>query len=101
MTAVRPGSTTTVQENSASTEGGGIYNDTSETLNLHSSRVVFNNAPRGGGGGIFNDGTVNLINTTVRFNTLNNCSPVAWPCGPGWAASRRAPRAFCSTSASV
>jgi hypothetical protein len=32
---------------------------------------------RGGGGRIFNDGTVNLINTTVRFNTLNNCSPAA------------------------
>ena len=35
--------------------------------------------PRAGreGGGIHNAGTVNLTNTTVRFNTVNNCSPNA------------------------
>jgi predicted outer membrane repeat protein len=67
----------TVQENQASTEGGGIFNDTAATLNLGASRVVYNNAPSGGGGGIFNRGTVHLFGTLVRYNTLNNCSPVA------------------------
>lgn len=39
--------------------------------------MTANNAPAGSGGGVYNRGTVNLINTTVRFNTLNNCSPAA------------------------
>ena len=38
---------------------------------------MYNHAPAGEGGGIYNDGTVNLTDTTVRFNTVNNCSPNA------------------------
>ena len=66
---------TTFQQNSASVQGGGLYNHTSDTLNLTGSTVAYNHAPAGAGGGIYNDGTVNLTNTLVRFNTVNNCSP--------------------------
>ena len=66
---------TTFQQNSASIQGGGLYNHTSDTLNLTGSRVEYNHAPSGEGGGIYNEGTVNLTNTLVRFNTVNNCSP--------------------------
>ena len=66
---------TTFQQNSASTAGGGIYQDGTFT-HLNSSRVTFNHAPSGAGGGIDNDaGTVTLASTMVRFNTVNNCSP--------------------------
>ncbi len=66
-----------MQENTASTEGGGVCNDTDSTLNLVASRVVYNNAPSGGGGGIYNRFNVTLTHTLVAHNTLNNCSPVA------------------------
>ena len=70
-------STTRFHQNSASAAGGGIYNATSDGVNLTASQVSYNHAPAGGGGGIYNDGDVVLASTTVRFNTVNNCSPAA------------------------
>jgi predicted outer membrane repeat protein len=62
------------QQNTASTAGGGIYED-GTFAHLFSSRVMFNHAPSGAGGGIYNEDTVTLAHTVVRFNTVNNCSP--------------------------
>jgi len=45
------------------------------TLDL--STVTYNHAPAGEGGGIYNAGGVFPGGTTIRFNTVNNCSPAA------------------------
>lgn len=66
---------TTFRQNSASTAGGGIYED-GTFAHLYSSRVTFNHAPSGEGGGIYNSDSVTLASTVVRFNTVNDCSPV-------------------------
>ena len=46
-------------------------------MNLYRQPGRYNHAPAGNGGGIYNDGDRRLTNTTVRFNTVNNCSPAA------------------------
>jgi predicted outer membrane repeat protein len=66
---------TLFEMNSASDEGGAIYND-DETVNLDHSVVELNRAWEGGGG-IYNDeGTVVLTSDTIQLNTPNNCDPV-------------------------
>ncbi len=62
-------------QNSAFSAGGGLYIDTTGDLNLDFSAVIFNHAPAGEGGGIYNAGSVVLGSSTVRFNTVSNCSP--------------------------
>ena len=64
---------TTFGQNSASSAGGGLYNDHSLTLQF--STVTHNSAPPGEGGGIFNDGTVGLNRQHDPSNLTNNCSP--------------------------
>jgi len=69
--------TTTFEQNTASSQGGGIDNNAGATASLQFSRVIYNHAPGGEGGGIYNGGTVNLTGTTVMWNFINNCSPAA------------------------
>ena len=68
--------TSTLQQNTASDAGGGLYED-GTVAHLSNSKIVYNHAPTGEGGGIYNNDTVTLTGTTVRFNTVNNCSSAA------------------------
>ena len=62
----------TVSGNSA-TNGGGIWNDVNGTLAVNgSSTVSYNTASKSDGGGIYNTGTLTVNNCTVSFNTCNN-----------------------------
>ncbi|WP_461067209.1 right-handed parallel beta-helix repeat-containing protein [Streptomyces pseudoechinosporeus] len=65
----------TVERNTASRNGGGIFNDDFGTMTLNRSTVK-RNTTSGNGGGIYNDGgTVTLNRSTVRDNTPDNCFP--------------------------
>ncbi|NEQ70042.1 MAG: hypothetical protein F6K21_32045, partial [Symploca sp. SIO2D2] len=75
-------SNSTVSGNTATNNGGGIYNygntPNGATVDLTSSTVSGNKTTNNNGGGIFNYGndadaaTVNLSNSTVSGNTANN-----------------------------
>jgi len=60
--------------NGSSTAGGGILNDSTGTLSIINSKILFNSATNGGigkGGGINNNstGTVNIADSTVANNS--------------------------------
>jgi hypothetical protein len=57
--------------------GGGIFNDDSGTVNVINSTIFFNTADgqggggRGNGGGIYNKTTLNVSNSTIALNVIN------------------------------
>lgn len=64
----------TLKDNTASQEGGGLWNSSTGTLNISNTKVMLNtasgNAVEQGGGGIFNDGgTVTIVNSTIEANS--------------------------------
>lgn len=89
-----------IQDNTATSNGGGIDNAPDASMTLQSDTIQFNNAKNGGGiinsgslksynpgnlyiiantatgsgGGIYNNGTVNLDNTTISGNTADTTS---------------------------
>ena len=68
----------TVTRNTASDQGGGIYNVNGGTMTLTRSTVGDNTADggAGSGGGIYNaSGTVTLDQSWVRKNNPDNCAP--------------------------
>jgi hypothetical protein len=66
---------TTVDGNSAVTQGGGIYNDSAAMTSMTNSTISGNSVTSGSGGGIYNDifltyaGTINLLNCTIASNS--------------------------------
>jgi hypothetical protein len=60
---------TAVSDNSASGDGGGIYNFMG-TMTLNNS-TVSGNSTTGNGGGIYNNGTLTLTNSTVGGNSAS------------------------------
>jgi hypothetical protein len=63
--------------NSASEEGGGLYND-GTSADLTDSQVSLNHAPVHSGAGIYLDsGTVTLSSTSVVGNFTDNCAPLS------------------------
>lgn len=67
-------SLSTISNNTAAKEGGGLWNSTSGTLNVENSTVSGNtaNGAETGGGGVFTQGgETNLTNVTVANNTAN------------------------------
>jgi hypothetical protein len=68
LTSTTVGGTGLGDPNTATTNGGGIY-DLSGTVTLKNSNVIGNNATAGAGGGIFNNTTVNLQTSIVNANT--------------------------------
>jgi hypothetical protein len=72
-----PKSTTTINDskiigNRASGDGGGFANSVDSVMTLDNTKVTGNVAGGTGGGG-FNDGTLSLIDSTIRFNFPNQC----------------------------
>ena len=68
----------TVTRNTASDQGGGIYNVNGGTMTLTRSTVGDNtaNGGAGSGGGVYNaSGTVTLDQSWVRKNNPDNCAP--------------------------
>jgi hypothetical protein len=68
----------TVAANTASSQGGGIYNVNGGTISVTHSAVDRNTADGGpgSGGGIYNaSGTVTLNQASVRDNNPDNCDP--------------------------
>jgi CSLREA domain-containing protein len=69
----------TLSNNSAATQGGGIFNDTFANSNLHSSIVALNTAPSGsdlfsGAGSAFNSQGYNAIGTATDSNFVSAAS---------------------------
>ena len=65
--------------------GGGIFNDDSGTVNVINSTIFFNTADghgtsgTGNGGGLYNKATLNVSNSTIALNTIsggNFSSPI-------------------------
>jgi predicted outer membrane repeat protein len=53
-------------------EGGGVYNDSSGTVNITNSTISGNFANHDGGGFFSNSGTVNLTNSTISGNSVSS-----------------------------
>jgi hypothetical protein len=68
LTSTTIGGTGAGDPNTATTNGGGIY-DLGGTVTLKNSNVIGNFATAGVGGGIFNNSTVNLQTSIVNANT--------------------------------
>ena len=51
--------------NTATNNGGGIYNDGTGMINVFNARVISNIADTGSGAGIYNDGIINRITSSV------------------------------------
>jgi predicted outer membrane repeat protein len=67
-------------QNSASADGGAIYNAADATVTVGHSRITGNFAGADGGGGIYNagtDGAVTLTGSHVAHNDPDNCAPTA------------------------
>ncbi len=64
----------TISNNSAGREGGGIFNGGEATLRIRNSQITSNTAATTGGG-IFNDdgGIIALTDTTISGNTPDDC----------------------------
>ena len=78
----------TISGNTASRDGGGVYND-GGTFTMENVTISGNTAASGGGGvSSYNGGTVTLENVTVSDNTANNTEDPSGACGGG---------IFCST----
>jgi len=60
----------TFNNNVADSSGGGIYNNTSSTLNILNS-TISQNATSTDGGGIYNAGQLGLFNVTIADNIAN------------------------------
>lgn len=63
----------TIDNNSATGECGGIRNDDSGTFDLINSTVALNNGGAGDGGGLLLDnGTIDIVNSTIDGNTTGS-----------------------------
>jgi len=64
--------TSTVAYNRAGLRGGGIYNNSSNGLQIFNSTVLSNTTDNGNGGGIWSDRLLQIDNSRVLSNTANN-----------------------------
>jgi len=64
--------TSTVAYNRAGLHGGGIYNNSSNGLQIFNSTVLSNTTDNGNGGGIWSDRLLQIDNSRVLSNTANN-----------------------------